>query len=204
MIIATIAANDDSSICMYAHSYSKYNSSHSNFLPTFANQHLSILSNHHKGCQPQKVHSPPLEPISVCLWQLFTLGNIALEHKQKLLFFLFLNTSPVFPYHLDHLSFFSFQMRTLETKDIKLAVKAGLRILYAFLELPKLICIPLEGKLNHTFPLVLHMGIYIASRSVSFFIMGLLVCRYPPPPFLLAYLFRRYHMEMGSVPMNCH
>lgn len=81
MIIATIAANDDSSICTYAYSRSKYNSAHSNFLPTFVNQHLSILNNHHKDCQPQKVHPPPPEPISVCLWQLFTLGNIALEHK---------------------------------------------------------------------------------------------------------------------------
>lgn len=75
-------------------------------------------------------------------------------------------------------------------RGVSWAVRAELRTLGAFLELLKLLCLPLEGQSHHAWPQVQNAGFRTASQSASFLIVGLLVCRYLPPPFLLAYLFR--------------
>lgn len=97
---------------------------------------------------------------------------------------------PLLPIFSDHRNPPPSHMRTLEMRGIKWAVRAELRTLGVFLELPKLLCLPLEGQSYHTWPRVQDLGFHTASQSASFFIVGLLVWRWPPPPFLLAYLFR--------------
>lgn len=80
-----------------------------------------------------------------------------------MLFFLFLNTFPYLPVFSGHRDHILFEMSTLEMRDSRWAVRAGLRIPRAFLELARLFCLPVEGQSHHTSPQVTDMGFYIAS-----------------------------------------